>query len=292
MPFDTCQQKWLPLRLNPQDITTLSSCPGFPLPELGKVYPAEHQFHALLSSYDPQVSCLNLEEAVKSSQKRLLVFDQSRTQTRVLQCGLSMRFSSPVAREKELSNDYAKVLLQEDLVENCYNGQESEMHEDTEEIDALLYSDDEENDDCESDDDEVMSTGHSPFTYEQQACNKTTVEVDETISCDDGPLRKKQKLVDHSYKDSSQSFVGTESVTKVIGLSDEKVLDSNISSKQEAGSGLSSEDQSRKDKIQTGLRILESVVPGSKGKEALLLLDEAIDYLKLLKQNLNSSKAN
>jgi hypothetical protein len=159
------------------------------------------------------------------------------------------------------------------------------MHEDTEEINALLYSDD---DDWGSDDDdEVMSTGHSPFPVEQQACNKTTEDVNETAeSSDDGPRRKRPKLLDHSYRDLSTSFVGTKSFTKLEGSSDEK---SNISCKQETGSGLSDE-QSRKDKIHTALRILESVVPGAKGKEALLLLDEAIDYLKLLKRNLSSSK--
>ncbi|CAD5331226.1 unnamed protein product [Arabidopsis thaliana] len=320
MPLDTKQQKWLPLGLNPQacvqDKATEYFRPGIPFPELGKVYAAEHQFRylqppfqALLSRYDQQscgkqVSCLNgrssngaaPEGALKSSRKRFLVFDQSGEQTRLLQCGFPLRFPSSMDAkrgnilgalhpEKGFSKDHAiqeKILQHEDHE----NGEEdSEMHEDTEEINALLYSDDDDNDDWESDD-EVMSTGHSPFTVEQQACNITTEELDETESTVDGPLLKRQKLLDHSYRDSSPSLVGT---TKVKGLSDENLPESNISSKQETGSGLSDE-QSRKDKIHTALRILESVVPGAKGKEALLLLDEAIDYLKLLKQSLNSSK--
>ncbi|CAH8281927.1 unnamed protein product [Eruca vesicaria subsp. sativa] len=319
MPLDNRQQKWLPLGLNPpQEIATGSSCPGNPL---SKVYAAEHQFRylqtppfqALLSSYGKQDSCLNgwsncdaaPERVLKSSQKRFLVFDQSENQTRLLQCGFPLSVPSSVAAdpgkilnflnlEKGLTKDHAvpeKTLLHEDHVNG---GEESEMHEDTEEINALLYSDDDEdNDDCESDDDdEVMSTGHSPFTVEQQqACNnKTEEELVGTESCgDDGPRLKRQKVLDHSYIDlSPSSFVGT---TNLKGLlSDEKLQESNISSSnQDMGSGLSDE-ESRKDKIHTALRILESVVPGAKGKEALLLLDEAIDYLKLLKRNLTSPK--
>uniref|UniRef100_A0A1J3F235 BHLH domain-containing protein n=1 Tax=Noccaea caerulescens TaxID=107243 RepID=A0A1J3F235_NOCCA len=314
MPLDSRQHKWLPLGLNPQacfqDKATESS-----LPELGKLHASEHHsFQALLSSYDQQVSCLNErsscdaapEKALKSSQKRFLVFDQSGNQTRLLQCGFPLRFPSSIAAEegtvvdslnleKRFSKDHdaipEKLLLHEDHVNGEEEEEESEMHEDTEEINALLYSDDDDdNDDWGSDDDdddEVMSTGHSPFPVEQQACNKTTEEVNETAeSSDDGPRRKRQKLLDHSYSDLSTSFVGTKSFTKLKSSSDEK---SNISSKQETGSGLSDE-QSRKDKIHTALRILESVVPGAKGKEALLLLDEAIGYLKLLKRNLSSSK--
>ncbi|KAF2571644.1 hypothetical protein F2Q70_00006415 [Brassica cretica] len=167
------------------------------------------------------------------------------------------------------------------------------MHEDTEEINALLYSDDEDNDDCESDDDdEVTSTGHSPFPVEQQACNNKTTEeeeLDETESCgdDDGPRLKRQE----DLSPSPSFVVGTKSLTNLKRSSDEKLQESNISSSnQEMGSGLSDEEETRKDKIHTALRILESVVPGAQGKEALLLLDEAIDYLKLLKRELTSSQ--
>ncbi|KAF8115722.1 hypothetical protein N665_0025s0179 [Sinapis alba] len=320
MPLDNRQQKWLPLGLNPsQDIATGSSCPGTPFPELSKVYAAEHQFGYLQQPFQSLLSTLNgrsncdaapPERTLKSSQKRFLVLDQSGNQTRLLQCGF---FPSSVAAasdprkilnflnlEKGLSRDQAvpeKTFLHED---NGNREEESEMHEDTEEINALLYSDDDEedNDDCESDD-EVMSTGHSPFPVEQQqqACNNKTEEeeVDETTErCvdddDDGPRLKRQKvLLDHySYTDLSPSSSFVVCTTNLKGLSsDEKLAESNISSSnQEMVSGLSDE-ESRKD---TALRILESVVPGAKGKEALLLLDEAIDYLKLLKRNLNSPK--
>ncbi|KAF8090626.1 hypothetical protein N665_0471s0021 [Sinapis alba] len=184
--------------------------------------------------------------ALESSQKGLMILDQSGNQTRLLQCPF------PLTAEP--------VKLSEEFGEKYVNGKESEMHEDTEEINALLYSDDGE--DWESDD-EVMSTGHSPYSAEQ-VCNKRQFE-----EIDDGPC-KRQKLLDKVVENisGSSSLVGTWT-------------------KEDTGSGLSNE-QSRKDKIRTALRILESIVPGAKGNQALLLLDEAIDYLKLLKQDLIS----
>ncbi|CAN7046363.1 hypothetical protein IGI04_008640 [Brassica rapa subsp. trilocularis] len=246
MPLDTRQ--WdLPPQACFEDTAARCIHPGVPLPELGELYAAELQapFKSLLWSHDKE-SCgkrFSLSDMrswcaaaaatttphggalESSSQKRLMILDQSGNQTRLFQCPFPLT-AEPV-KLSELDEHY---------------GQESEMHEDTEEINALLYSDEE---DCESDD-EVMSTGHSPYPLEQ-VCNK---RVSEEI---DAPS-KRQKLLDISQEDT--------------------------------GSGLSNE-QSRKDKIRTALKILESIVPGAKGNQALLLLDEAIDYLKLLKQDLN-----
>lgn len=172
-----------------------------------------------------------------------MILDQSGNQTRLLQCPFPLT-AEPVK-----------------LSELQHRVEESEMHEDTEEINALLYSDE----DYESDDeDEVMSTGHSPYSVEQ-VCNKRQLEEI------DGPC-KRQRLLDK--------------VENISGLSSSLVV--GTSTKEDTGSGLSNE-QARKDKILTALKILESIVPGAKGNQALLLLDEAIDYLKLLKQELIST---
>ncbi|KAL0792161.1 hypothetical protein Bca101_063538 [Brassica carinata] len=187
--------------------------------------------------------------ALESSKKGLMILDQSGNQTRLLQCPFPLT-AEPVKLQRGV----------EEFDEKYINGKESEMHEDTEEINALLYSDDGE-EDCESDDDEVMSTGHSPYSVEQ-VCNKRQLEEI------DGPC-KRQKLIEN-ISGSSSLLVGT-------------------STKEDTGSGLSNE-QSRKNKIHTALKILESIVPGAKGNQALLLLDEAIDYLKLLKQDLVSTE--
>ncbi|EOA12685.1 hypothetical protein CARUB_v10027906mg [Capsella rubella] len=308
MPLDM-RQRDLPLGLSPtcfEDIAGQSVHPGIPLPELGKLYAAELQarclqpppFQSLLCSQDKE-SCGNrfsLSEmrswcavaaatttphgALESSQKRLVIFDQIGNQTRLMHCPFPLRFPShkavePVKLSELHSLEKAVSGDNEEFGENHSNGKESEMHEDTEEINALLYSDDDYDDDCESDD-EVMSTGHSPYL-----CNKR--KLDEF----DGPC-KRQKLLNKDNKISeSSSLVGTKSSTKLYGSSFLK--DKNISTKEETGSGISNE-QSKKDKIRTALKILESIVPGAKGNEALLLLDEAIDYLKLLKRDLISTE--
>ncbi|CAG7871575.1 unnamed protein product [Brassica rapa] len=307
MPLDTRQRD-----LPPQPCFEDNAARTVPLPELGRPYAAELQarclqpspLQSLLWSHHDKESCgkrFSMSDmrswcaaaaatphgALESSQKGLMIFDQSGNQTRLLRCPFPLRFPSLAAAEEpvklklsELQHGLEKgfredhVTLKEFDEKNCVNGKESEMHEDTEEINALLYSDDD-YDDCESDDDddEVMSTGHSPY----QVCNKRSLE--ET----DSPC-KRQKLLDKVENisvSSSSSLVGSKSSTKLP--------ESNISTKEDTGSGLSNE-QSRKDKIRTALKILESIVPGAKGNEALLLLDEAIDYLKLLKRDLISTE--
>ena len=39
----------------------------------------------------------------------------------------------------------------------------------------------------------------------------------------------------------------------------------------------------KRDRVRQTLRILESIIPGAEGKDPLLVIDEAIDYLKILK---------
>ncbi|XP_018492738.1 transcription factor SAC51 [Raphanus sativus] len=289
----------MPLDTRPLACFENIAAPSLPLPELGKLFAAER--HAprlqppplqslLWSNDDKRFSLSDMRSwcaaaaaaatphgALESPHKGLMIFDQSGNQTRLLRCPFPLGFPSPPAAEPVKLSELLQRGLREDHVafeefdEKCVNGKESEMHEDTEEINALLYSDDD-YDDCESDD-EVMSTGHSPY----QVCNKRASEEIDNSPC------KRQKLLDKVGNISGSSS------SSLVGSKDEKLPESNISTKEETGSGLSNE-QSRKDKIRTALKILESIVPGAKGNEALLLLDEAIDYLKLLKRDLISTE--
>ncbi|CAH8363317.1 unnamed protein product [Eruca vesicaria subsp. sativa] len=296
MPLDT-RQRDLPPQPCFEDITA----PGIPLLELQARCFQPPPFQSLLWSHDKEscgkrfsisgmrswcaaAAAATTTTPLESSQKGLMIFDQSGNQTRLLRCPFPLRFPSLAAAEPVKLSEFQHGLdkgFSEDHVtlkefdENCVNGKESEMHEDTEEINALLYSDDdyeEDDDDCESDDDEVMSTGHSPY----QVCNKRALEEI------DSPCKRQKLLVD-----KVDNISGSSSSSSLV--SSTKLPESNISTKEDTGSGLSNE-QSRKDKIRTALKILESIVPGAKGNEALSLLDEAIDYLKLLKRDLISTE--
>ncbi|KAL3567628.1 hypothetical protein D5086_030279 [Populus alba] len=198
-------------------------------------------------------------------------------------------------------NEYAARMDQTKLMklpevsdENHFTSEESEMHEDTEEINALLYSDDDyydengggsDDDGDDSDDDEVRSTGHSPILIKSHGTQEQAEKIiEEEGTSSDGP-NKRQKLMDGGYKKSS--LVDSASSVKVErfhGYDDD--MESNYAKRQsqdgEMISILSSK-QFRKDKIRATLKILESIIPGAKDKEPLLVLDEAIDYLKSLK---------
>lgn len=122
--------------------------------------------------------------------------------------------------------------------------EQSEMHEDTEEINALLYSDDDSGDYI-SDEDDVTSTGHTPSTV-LELCGKRE-RFDE--SKEESNPYKRQKLLS-----------GTDAANLSLGL-----------------------ELSKKEKIRETLKRMEGIVPGVKGKDPIVILDGAIEYLKAMK---------
>ncbi|KAJ0077836.1 hypothetical protein Patl1_37148 [Pistacia atlantica] len=237
-----------------------------------------------------------------SSQKGFLVFDQSRNQTRLIYSSVCPSVLNPPATVRKLSSfcglheDQAiktdqftplKTVLHEESDDNNISGEESEMHEDTEEINALLHSD--EDSDC-SEDDEVKSTDHSPLAIEVN--NKKRghiVEISEEVASSDSP-NKRQKLFDGVYRKASQTDTACSVKLKGTHEYDNDVESScanDQTQREEVGSILSNK-QCNKDKICKTLRILQSIIPGVKGKDPLLVLDEAIDYLQSLKLKANA----
>jgi len=241
---------------------------------------------------------------IPGCQRRFLVFDQSGNEQRLIYSSFGPPVPKPTAADAKPipgyfdHNEYAAKMDQTKLMklpevsdENHFTSEESEMHEDTEEINALLYSDDDYYDengggsDDDGDDDEVRSTGHSPILIKSHGTQEQAEKIiEEEGTSSDGP-NKRQKLIDGGYKKSS--LVDTASSVKVErfhGYDDD--MESNYAKRQsqdgEMISILSSK-QFRKDKIRATLKILESIIPGAKDKEPLLVLDEAIDYLKSLK---------
>ncbi|XP_030510699.1 transcription factor bHLH143 [Cannabis sativa] len=238
-------------------------------------------------------------------QKGFLIFDQSENQTRLFyNYGCPPIHNYPSLGTARLAsayddldklghaaqmdrNDPTKNILHEASGEN----EGSEMHEDTEEINALLYSDDyeEEEDEsdtgeCGDDDDEVTSPDHSPMQLKKGYVKRGPIEED--VASSDGS-RKRQKVVDGGYNKSSPSYTASS-----INLDGSHGYDNDAKSSCGDGGGqigLEGSDctlgnmRSKKDKILQVLRVLESIIPGVKGKDPLLVIDEAIDYLRIAK---------
>ncbi|KAK0576830.1 hypothetical protein LWI29_023981 [Acer saccharum] len=129
------------------------------------------------------------------------------------------------------------------------------MHEDTEELNALLYSDD---DSDYTDDDEVTSTGHSPSTMTAHEKLDWFEGSTEEVASSAGPTKKRNDDAESSCANSQYPRCG------------------------EMGS-LSGNKRMRNEKIRETVNVLRSIIPGGKGKDTMVVIDEAIDYLKSLK---------
>ncbi|KAM7516887.1 hypothetical protein LguiA_006470 [Lonicera macranthoides] len=239
------------------------------------------------------------------AQKRFIVFDRSGDRTTFI---FSSRIGGPVQYPPLDPLNYPSSNLKKDEPETkgetfCpfgpflsgeYNQENqkddvgSEMQEDSEEIDALLYSDDDFDEDNDySEDDDVMSTGHSPSMVTAHGKEEWTEESGEDVGSSGGPT-KRQKLSNGGY--SVPSFVDTASSVKsgrccfeYVGDAESCCGESKAQVWRELES-LSGKKRSRKAKIQETLSILESIVPGgSDGKDAIGVIDEAIRYLRSLK---------
>lgn len=156
-----------------------------------------------------------------SLEKKLIIFYRSGNKTRVFYSPVFPLDQSLVSAATELgqvcddlnegqeidmvksySNKYG---LPKEYNESHMVDEESEMHEDTEEINALLYSDDDvENYIDDDDDDEVKSTGHSPImpTGRIYLMNEHSEDTKEEICSSNWPI-KRQKLNDGERRSSS-----------------------------------------------------------------------------------------
>ncbi|KAK9023848.1 hypothetical protein V6N11_004044 [Hibiscus sabdariffa] len=231
------------------------------------------------------------------AQKRFLVFYQSGSQTtRMLnsafetptKCG-SLGPKLPFACNLSREDPLAKVSLNlhpgptfKGVFDENGTDVQSEMHEDTEELNALLYSDD---DSDYTEDEEVTSTGHSPSTmtayYEQSEGGA------EGVASSTG-LTKKRKLLDGSNGYMQLPVENTRSVNHNICSEHEDDADSSFAKGQNPGSdGMDSSSGNKRmrvDKIRETVSVLRSLITGVEGKDAIMVLDEAIDYLKSLKR--------
>ncbi|XP_042508794.1 transcription factor SAC51-like [Macadamia integrifolia] len=235
-----------------------------------------------------------------SVQKQFLVFDHSGNQTSffissVIAPTIPFQHRSKIPRQFDAKGIYEELsaanrdpiyqsgyVVSDGLDENQESDDRSEMHEDTEELNALLYSDDEyEDTDGGEEDDEVASTGRSPSEM-------TGHEKEEEEVASSGGPTKKRKLLDGEHE-ATCSVMDTASSAKPKGSALEYVDDAESSCTKgrthgrEMGESPLGKKWLRKEKIRETVSILQSIIPGVKGKDAALILDEAIQYLRSLK---------
>ncbi|CAN4115183.1 unnamed protein product [Withania somnifera] len=241
----------------------------------------------------------NEEANAGSTQKRFLVFDQSGDQTTLLYsspnstpvpCLLSWHpklhapcnpiMEGPQIKRNEicLSGHYSSGEYYE---ENHSDNVESELHEDTEELNALLYSDD---DDGYSEDGEEISTGHSPSTMTAHDLPLWLDEMGEEVASSKWPSKKRKQLDGGC---DIPSVVDTATSAKPFTCSDlkddgESSFGNSHNQVSELVS-LSGKKRSRKDQILETISILQKIIPGGKGKDSMDVIDEAICYLSSLK---------
>ncbi|CAL0315555.1 unnamed protein product [Lupinus luteus] len=233
--------------------------------------------------------------------KQFLVIDQTTERTTLI---YSSRFGNPAecraswdSRLHGSNNLNEKVPLRGDLNsvagptfvdkvdENKGSDIESEMHEDTEEINALLYSD---SDGYSTEDDEVTSTGHSPSTMTTHDNQEPYCGISKEEVASSAGRTKKRKLCNGAYDDDIQVMdtAGSQVRNRTFDTEDDAESrcsnGNNIQGFDEMGS-LSGNKKMRKDKIQDVLSILQSMIPGGKDKDPVDLIGEAIHCLKSLK---------
>ena len=233
--------------------------------------------------------------------KEFLVIDQSADKTTLVLCSgvggpvqlltsLSPQPTAPckfngedTGKKRDFIYD-SKLVLSNDFSGNHVSEEQSEMQEDTEELNALLYSEDESEFD-EDDDDEVTSTGHSPSTMTTKDQQYDCEEKNEEVASSAGSTKKRKidrvydvmSLMDTAsslmprrsseYEDDAESSCGNE------GSRDMEDVDSSCINNKKM----------RKEKIRETVGILEGLIPNGKGKEAIVVLDKAIQYLKALR---------
>ncbi|KAG6585355.1 Transcription factor basic helix-loop-helix 143, partial [Cucurbita argyrosperma subsp. sororia] len=233
-----------------------------------------------------------------TQQKGFLVVDQSADKTTLVLCSggggpLQLLTSwSPqpnaacqlngqdIGNKRDFIYD-SKQVLSNDFAYDHETFDQSEMQEDTEELNALLYSDDE----CEFDeDDEVTSTGHSPSAVTTKDIHYPCEQNNEEVASSAGSTKKRK--IDGCYDITSLTDTASSLMTR---RSPEYENDAESSCGNEGSQDMQDVDSSqvnkkrKKEKIRETVGILQSLIPGGKGKEAIVVLDEAIQYLTSLK---------
>lgn len=190
-------------------------------------------------------------------QRRFLIFDRSENQTRLFFSPPSFSPRGQILASKTPASGIGS--FEEKWDENHLSDGEGE---DSDEINALLYSDSDDDDE----NDEVSSTGHSPPSGLQEGYDRDK-SVDEA--------RKRQRLGNGKYKKSSLER-GMDGGDYSCSYEDD------VESRCGGGGG------SKKARIRKALRMLESIIPGLEDKDPVSIIDGAVAYLKSMKTEAQS----
>lgn len=238
--------------------------------------------------------------------KRFLIFDRSGDQTRLFyspyipsndqNIASSIPTSANGSCEKFASRvehqSLVKPVVEDKWDENDdLNDGEGDMLEDTEEIDALLYSSDsddenDENNDVDGENDEVTTTRDTLFIsikdggYDKDKLPDELIE--EVASCDGSP--KRQRLLDGRYKKSSLMRVQSPARRASHENDDaESSYSGARNSDDDDDDDIDSCKREKKVKVRDALKILESIIPGLESKDPLSIIDKAIGYMEWMK---------
>ncbi|KAK4803946.1 hypothetical protein SAY86_003763 [Trapa natans] len=236
--------------------------------------------------------------------QRFFVFDQSEKGTRLIYGSSSHLFQEseilrmktcddfPVFKGKYPSNSVQfglyNSIFREESGENDIDGEENDIHENSEEINALLYSEDDVDDheEGEYEEDEVTSTGHSSSVLVQCCGRHNKVENTLEVISNFSHLNKRQKLITSRYNCSNSLHMDMP-LTKLDGScrpgSDADLSFMKSQAREEDKFPLFDGDLCRKDMIRDKMKILEGIVPGAEGMDPVVILEKAIEYLKTLK---------
>ncbi|XP_027345401.1 transcription factor bHLH143-like [Abrus precatorius] len=247
----------------------------------------------------------SLQNANPSLQKKLLIFDRSGNKTRLFYGPVLPLVQSPTGTATKFAQSYdingdgqasnigqkhlANYSLPEESVKDHIFLEESEKHEDTEEINALLYSDDDSNEDDDDNCDEVTSTDRSPLATKRiYSIQEQFEDMKEEVASSEWPS-KRLKLIDGDYNRSSPhvdnaSLVRPNETCDCVSDAESKNSSGWTYSidKTKVDNPVACDIKLTKDKIRESLRVLENLIPGAKGKEPLLVIDGTIKYLKHL----------
>lgn len=233
-------------------------------------------------------------DAPCGTQKKFVIFDQSGKDTRLF---ISPSFAPQLIASNTLhSADHLRFkvrgkldqqMLLKPIVEETWEGsdlanEDSEMREDTEEIDALLYSSSDEyihDYDSDGDSDEVTSAEHIPLNIAEGHDMESLLEKlagEEVASSVDPP--KRQKLLDGKYKKPS-SVSSDRDVNPISSCCYDDDSESSCVCLSESDSCK----REKKVKIRTALKIIRNIVPELQSDDPISVIDEAIAYLKSMR---------